>query len=200
MIERFIGSHAFLWSYDSAPRPHPSPVSKLDRRHTGRLRKRDDLLTGEGRAWSRIIRPQESLVLYLSCRKLFMLVAPPAGSASRLPEPQDYTPANMFSHFYSKVSKYICSFFSFCRVADPGLVEFHPDLGFFLKDPFQVFSKKFPFDQMFFSPDFLSGLYENLIFFCLFSWDLDCGMESAAPNSFLILIDSTAFGIFIQKN
>jgi hypothetical protein len=25
----------------------PSPVSKLDRRHTGRLRKRDNLLTGE---------------------------------------------------------------------------------------------------------------------------------------------------------
>jgi hypothetical protein len=29
--------------------PFPlSPVSKLDRRHTGRLRKRDNLLTGEG--------------------------------------------------------------------------------------------------------------------------------------------------------
>ncbi len=26
----------------------PSPVSKLDRRHTGRLRKRDNMLTGEG--------------------------------------------------------------------------------------------------------------------------------------------------------
>ncbi len=26
----------------------PSPIIKLDRRHTGRLRKRDDLLTGEG--------------------------------------------------------------------------------------------------------------------------------------------------------
>jgi hypothetical protein len=26
----------------------PSPVSKLDRRHRGRLRKRDILLTGEG--------------------------------------------------------------------------------------------------------------------------------------------------------
>jgi hypothetical protein len=26
----------------------PSPVTKLDRRHTGRLRKRDNLLTGEG--------------------------------------------------------------------------------------------------------------------------------------------------------
>ncbi len=30
------------------PPPPPSSVSKLDRRHTGRLRKRDKLLTGEG--------------------------------------------------------------------------------------------------------------------------------------------------------
>ncbi len=29
--------------------PPPLPVSKLDRRHTGRLRKRDNLLTGERR-------------------------------------------------------------------------------------------------------------------------------------------------------
>ncbi len=47
----------------------PSPVSKLDRRHTcGRLRKRDNLLTREGgREWakSQIIRPQESLILYM---------------------------------------------------------------------------------------------------------------------------------------
>jgi hypothetical protein len=45
-----------------APRPSPSPVSKLDRLHTGRLRKRDNLLDGIGRgmgwARSRIIRPQ----------------------------------------------------------------------------------------------------------------------------------------------
>ncbi len=42
-------AHAFLRSYDSAPRPPPPPpFSKLDRRHTGRLRKRDSLLTGEG--------------------------------------------------------------------------------------------------------------------------------------------------------
>jgi hypothetical protein len=32
----------------------PSPVSKLDRRHTGRLRKMNNLLTGEGgRGWGR---------------------------------------------------------------------------------------------------------------------------------------------------
>ncbi len=38
-------------SYDLAPSPPPAPsrVSKLDRRHTGRLRKRDNLLTEEGR-------------------------------------------------------------------------------------------------------------------------------------------------------
>jgi hypothetical protein len=29
------------------PAPNPFPVSKLDGRHTGRLRKRDNLLTGE---------------------------------------------------------------------------------------------------------------------------------------------------------
>jgi hypothetical protein len=43
-------SEAFLRSYDSAPRPPPpppSPVSKLDWRHTGRLRKRNNLLKGE---------------------------------------------------------------------------------------------------------------------------------------------------------
>ncbi len=37
----------FSRSYDFALR-RPPPVSKLDRRHTGRLRKRDKLLTGEG--------------------------------------------------------------------------------------------------------------------------------------------------------
>jgi hypothetical protein len=39
-----------VWSYDLAPHPHPppSPVSKLDRRHPGRPRKKDNLLsTGE---------------------------------------------------------------------------------------------------------------------------------------------------------
>jgi hypothetical protein len=36
------------------------------RGHTGRMRKRDNLLTGEGGARSRIIRPQNILVLYKS--------------------------------------------------------------------------------------------------------------------------------------
>jgi hypothetical protein len=57
----------FLASYDLTPPPPlpPSQVSKAYRRHTGKLTKRDKLLTGdEGRAWGRspIIRRRESLV------------------------------------------------------------------------------------------------------------------------------------------
>jgi hypothetical protein len=52
MIEQFIEAQASLRSYESAPRPprpHPPPVSKMvDRRHTGRLIKRDNLLPGKG--------------------------------------------------------------------------------------------------------------------------------------------------------
>ncbi len=76
-------------SYDSAPRPPPcppSPVSKLVRRHTKRLRKRDNFLTGEwerGQAWSRIIRPQESLVLYKSFNSLWDITfSPPTDAIS----------------------------------------------------------------------------------------------------------------------
>jgi hypothetical protein len=47
------------------PTPSTSPVSKLDRRQTGRLRKRDNLLTGEG-GEGQIIRRRDSLVLYQS--------------------------------------------------------------------------------------------------------------------------------------
>jgi hypothetical protein len=50
-IEYFIEGQAFPPPYDLAPRPPlppPSPVSKLVRRHTGRLRKRYNLLMGEG--------------------------------------------------------------------------------------------------------------------------------------------------------
>ncbi len=49
--EWFKEDQTFSLSYDLAPPSTPShlsPVSKLDRRHTGRLRKRDNLLTGEG--------------------------------------------------------------------------------------------------------------------------------------------------------
>jgi hypothetical protein len=41
-LERFIEDQA----YSPSPSP-PFHVSNLDRRHTGRLRKRDNLLTGE---------------------------------------------------------------------------------------------------------------------------------------------------------
>jgi hypothetical protein len=51
-IYRFRVSQAFSRLYDLAPHPPRPPVSKLDPRHTGRLRKRDNLLPGErgGRA------------------------------------------------------------------------------------------------------------------------------------------------------
>jgi hypothetical protein len=53
-IELFVKGQAFSRTYDLAPRPtlppsSPSPVSKLDRRHTGKLRKRDSLLTEGGK-------------------------------------------------------------------------------------------------------------------------------------------------------
>ncbi len=76
----FIEGQTFSRSFYFAPRPppppppHSFPISNLDRRHTGRLRKRDNLLKGEGgRGWarSRIIRPQESLVLYKSFNTLW---------------------------------------------------------------------------------------------------------------------------------
>jgi hypothetical protein len=50
-----------------------SPVSKLDRRHTGSLRKKDNLLTGEeeeGGLGAESYDWQESLVLYLSFNTL----------------------------------------------------------------------------------------------------------------------------------
>jgi hypothetical protein len=55
-IRGFIEDQASSSSYDLAPSypPPPSPVSKVDRRHTGRLRKRNNLQTGEGlRGWGR---------------------------------------------------------------------------------------------------------------------------------------------------
>jgi hypothetical protein len=55
--------------FGSSPTPSsPFPVGKLYQRHTGILRKRDNLLTGKagakGWARSQVIRPQESLALY----------------------------------------------------------------------------------------------------------------------------------------
>ncbi len=62
IAERFIEDQAFL----STPPPF---VSLLGQWHTGRLRNIDNLLLGEGgRGWarSRIIQPQENMVLYKS--------------------------------------------------------------------------------------------------------------------------------------
>ncbi len=50
-IEWFIADRAFCRGMNWLL---PSPVSKLDRRHTGRLTKRDKLLTGDGgEGWGR---------------------------------------------------------------------------------------------------------------------------------------------------
>ncbi len=48
IIYRGQGFLAVIWFGSFAAPPPPITVSKLDRRHTGRLRKRDNLLTGEG--------------------------------------------------------------------------------------------------------------------------------------------------------
>ncbi len=49
LVSYVIEGQAFSRSYDLAPSPSPppSPGSKLEQRHTGRLRKRDKLLAGE---------------------------------------------------------------------------------------------------------------------------------------------------------
>jgi hypothetical protein len=47
MIYRGLGFLPVV-SCGSSPTPSPLPVIKLDRRHIGRLRKRDNLLTGDG--------------------------------------------------------------------------------------------------------------------------------------------------------
>ncbi len=67
-----IKEQVFLRSYDSAPRPPPPPVSKLDRQHTGRLRKRDNLLTRDwGGRGGGVESYAKSLVLYKSFNTLW---------------------------------------------------------------------------------------------------------------------------------
>ena len=64
LIENLPQSFSDQTSLDLAPRPPPppsSPVSKLDRRHTGRLKKRDNILTGQG--WKEVGRGAESYEL-----------------------------------------------------------------------------------------------------------------------------------------
>ncbi len=48
MIDRRPGFLAVVWFGSSPTLSSPPPVSKNNRRHTGRLRKRDNFLTGEG--------------------------------------------------------------------------------------------------------------------------------------------------------
>jgi hypothetical protein len=50
-----------IWLHAYPPLP-TYPFSKLEQRRTEKLRKSDNLLAEE--AWSRIIRPKESLVIY----------------------------------------------------------------------------------------------------------------------------------------
>ncbi len=67
-LELFIEDQAFSRSYDLAS---PQPHTPLDRHHTGRLRKRYNLMTGdEGRGWARSIQQRESLIVYKSFNTL----------------------------------------------------------------------------------------------------------------------------------
>jgi hypothetical protein len=126
-IEWFIEDQAFSPSYDFgfSPTPSHSPVSKLYRRHRRRLRKRDNLLTGERLRGKQSIR----LVLYNTLNTLWcggkvhsmelstLLSTPePGGTTPHLTElPLDHLPflAN-FIHFQWRrkninLQKYTCS-------------------------------------------------------------------------------------------
>ncbi len=79
-IEWLIEDQAFSPPFHLAP-PHPlfppSPFSMLDRRHRGRLRKKDNLPTVEtrGREWERSQRRRESLFLYKSFNTLCFILS-----------------------------------------------------------------------------------------------------------------------------
>jgi hypothetical protein len=60
----------FLIAFVLPPPLHPSPASKLDRRHTGRLGMRDNLLISEGRCQN--IRLRLRLVLYNTLNTLWI--------------------------------------------------------------------------------------------------------------------------------
>ncbi len=77
-IEWFTEGQTFSRSYDfgsSSTTSSPSPDSKLDHRQSGRLRKGDKLLTGEGGGGGgRITRSQERLVLHISVNTFWVHV------------------------------------------------------------------------------------------------------------------------------
>ncbi len=74
----FLISYNWAFPGSTPPPPFPAPLalppSLFDRRHTGRLRKRDNLLTAGWRCWGRsqIIGRAESLVLDKSFNTLWL--------------------------------------------------------------------------------------------------------------------------------
>ncbi len=83
-IEWFLEGQAFSCPYYVAPNPSPSlaPISKLDWRHTGRLRKSDNLLTGDGGTarklglvsctWFKTLVRYYTLNDWLLCMRIFL--------------------------------------------------------------------------------------------------------------------------------
>jgi hypothetical protein len=64
-----LSSRRMIWLLSPSP---PPPVSKLDGQHVEKMRKRDNMLMGEG-GRSQIIGRRESLVLYKSFNTLWYI-------------------------------------------------------------------------------------------------------------------------------
>ncbi len=106
MIYRLSGFLAIVRIGSSVSTCTPSPVRKLDRRHTERLRKRDNLLIGEGgMGWARgqITRPQESLVLYKSFNTLWYRTSTQSGVGSQATQ-------TLYTAIYCCIKAYLCTF------------------------------------------------------------------------------------------
>ncbi len=82
-IERFIEAQesflAVVWFGST-----PFPVSNLDRRHTGRLRKRDNLMTGEGASVEPNYTTAGNLALYKSFSTLWSDPSLPCGGGGKV--------------------------------------------------------------------------------------------------------------------
>jgi hypothetical protein len=88
--------------------PHPPPVSKLERRHTGRLRKRDNLRTGKGKAGAKSYDGEKAwssgLSLNTLCKHPFSVIGtrgkPGVHSRSHAspPPPPSYRFLDEFGH------------------------------------------------------------------------------------------------------